>query len=107
MLNKILFKVDDSVFEVAIAVRRLTHSASSVLEDTFCSADARISHVLTSTVLADLEHRVTVELGKIGRRDTTLAMQTINVLTSDILQVVPVHQLNQGHVSLRRVSLHE
>ena len=92
---------------MAIAVRGLTHSASSVLEDTFCSTDARISHVLASTVLADLEHRVTVELCKIRRRDTTLAMQTIKVLTSDILQMVPIHKLNQGHVRLRRVSLHE
>ena len=106
-LVKILLEVNDGVFEVAIAVWRLAHSTSSVLKDALCSADARVSHVLSSAVLADLELRVAVELGKLCWRDTTLAVQTVNILAGDVLQVVSIHQLNQGHVSLGRVCFHE
>ena len=37
--------------------------------------------------------------------DATLAMEAINVLADDTLENTAVHELNQGHVSLRRSSL--
>ena len=104
---QILAKVDDGVLEMAIASWALALASGAVLFGLLRVADAMVAHVLAATFLADFEVRVAVELRNAGGRNATLAMQTIDVLTSDILQVVPVHQLNQGHVSLRRVSLHE
>ena len=95
----------DGRLEVSIAASRLALSSRSVILDLLSIAHARVSHVLAAALLANFKVCIAVELGEIGGGDATLPMQTIDILTHNVLKMVLLEQLNESHVSLGGIRL--
>ena len=76
-----------------------------MLFDFLSNSDARVPHILTSAILADFQVRIAVEFRDMRGRNATFPVQSIDILTHDVLQMVPLCQLNHRHVCFRRVRL--
>ena len=83
-----LAEVDDGVLEVTIATRVLALTSSSVIVGPLGSAGTLVSHVLTTTVLTNLQVCVAVEFGEVLSGDSTLPMKAVHVLAYDEFEVV-------------------
>ena len=64
-----------------------------------------VSHVFSSTLFANFKVGVSMKFSQVFRWNSTLAMETIDVLTYDEFQVVLFSKLNHTHMSLGWVSL--
>lgn len=73
------------------AAHTLTHTASPVLFDFISISNAVVTHVLTTTIFANLQIGVAVDLRDTRARDAALAVQAIDVLADDMLEMVLLH----------------
>ena len=88
-----------SEITVATAAWGVANSTSQVLMVVlFYRANFEIPHMLSLAGGADLEVNVAVQLCHVFRVDPTLAMQSVTVLAHDILQLLPILELNESHV---------
>jgi len=102
---EVLAEVDDRVLEVTIAAWSLALASSSVLLGLLGVAHTVVAHELATTILAHLEVCVAVKLGNAGCRDAALAVEAIDILADDELEVLLLHELNERHVSQGWVGL--
>ena len=87
------------------AARALAHAACPVFIHTLGVAHAYVTHVLEATILTDFQVSVSMHFGDMRTRDSTFTVEAIDVLTDDVLKMVLLHQLKEGHMSWRRVCL--
>lgn len=73
-------------------------ASCSVFMDLLGISYTSIAHVLTSTVFTYLKICVTVKFGDICSRNSTLTMETVNILADNIFQMVFLHELDHSHV---------
>ena len=102
---EVLIEVDDCILKMSIATWVLTHASSPVLVSTLSIANSGVSHVLTATFLTNLQVCVSVKFGDVLCGDSTLSVQAVNVLAHDVLEVVFLSELDEGHVRLGWVGL--
>ena len=102
---EVLAEVDDRVLEVTIAAWSLALASSSVLLGLLGVAHTVVAHELATTILAHLEVCVAMKLSNAGCRDAALAMETIDILADDVLEVLLLHELNERHVGQGWVGL--
>ena len=102
---QVLVEVDDSVLKMSIATWVLAHASSPVLVSTLSIANSGISHVLTATFLTNFQVCVSMKFSDVLCGDSTLPVQSVNVLAHDELEVVFLSELDEGHVRLRWVGL--
>ena len=102
---KTLAKVDDSVFELAATAWGITDATRFVLFSFRRCAYAIVTHVLTIALHAEFEICVSVELCEHVSSNTAFTMETIDILTDDAFENVPILQLNQSHMRYRWPSL--
>ena len=69
------------------------------------TTNAMITHVLTTAFFADFEICVAVELSDVGSGNPTLAVQSVNILTHDVFEMILLREFDHRHVCLGRVSL--
>ena len=102
---EVLIEVDDCILKMSIATWVLTHASSPVLVSTLSIANSGVSHVLTAAFLTNFQVCVSVEFSDVLGGDSTLSVQAVNVLAHDVLEVVFLSELDEGHVRLGWVGL--
>ena len=92
--DKVLTEVDNSVLQFTAAPWSVTNAAGFVLLSILGAADSVVSHVLSVTLDTEFEVCVPVELSHDLWVDSTLAVETVDVLTDDALEDAAILQLN-------------
>jgi hypothetical protein len=102
LILKVLLKVNDCVNELSSALGIVTESACLVLKHLLGSPHSEVPQELSLALHANLNIGVPVEFSYIFRRNPTLAMETINVLTHYELKIPLIHHRNHCHMSWGR-----
>lgn len=105
ILVELLAKVDNGVNHVASAIRVVTLATSLVRMDFLGDSNSEITHVLFATLLADFKISISVDLTQAVRVNSTLSVETIDILRDYVLEVTSFHQLNETHMSQRGLGL--
>merc|ERR1719498_241982 len=97
VLIVVLPKVQNGVTEVASTTGAL--SAGLVLLAVVGSPHTVVSQLSQAAVFADFEVGVAVQLGNLALGNSTLQVESINILRYHMLANIPAAQLSDGHVS--------
>lgn len=82
---QVLTKVDDGILKVSFASWVVTLSTSLMILDFLGISHSEVSHVVGATLLTYFEICISVYLTNIFSWNSTLSVETINVLGNDML----------------------
>ena len=97
LLIKVVAKVNDRVNEITSTA--IANPTCLMIVATLGCASTPVAHVLLTTTGAVFEVDVSVNFGHVLWDDSTLAMESIHILTYDSLQDSSALQFNQSHMS--------
>jgi hypothetical protein len=95
-------EVDDRIVQLAIAAFVVAKAASVVVMDPLCGAHYKVTHIVLAALAAELELSIAVQLGDLVHWDARLAVQTVNILRNNVLELVAIQELGKSHVARGR-----